>query len=111
MLTFAVASSPSDEPIATGSDIAACNDDAGTDYIFYQVPSDTITRALSYTAEMSDFKSITALSGDSKLATAYVSNSTSAGAMLLYQDTTNASSISYLQVSRTGAELAVDNVP
>ncbi|KAK4934141.1 hypothetical protein LTR28_010871 [Elasticomyces elasticus] len=90
-----------------GSDIAVCNDGAGTDHIFYQEePGSNIKRALSYNSAMTDFKTLEAASVGSKLAASYPTTGSNAGALVMYQNATDPSTLWFSQIARTGSEVA-----
>ncbi|KAK5000990.1 hypothetical protein LTR66_000269 [Elasticomyces elasticus] len=95
------------QTIKSGSDIAVCNDGAGTDHIFYQEePGGNIKRALAYDAVMSDSETLEVASAGSKLDALYVATGSNPGALVMYQNATDPSTLWFSQIARTGTEVA-----
>lgn len=88
--------------ITSGSDIAAANDGASTDHIFYEVNNE-LTRSLYYGQGFSNLETLGPVARGSKLSATY--DTSYLGAMVYYQEANNASAIGYQEINRSGQKV------
>ena len=93
-------SGPSDFP--SNADIAAANDGAGTDHIFYQNADGNLVRTLYYSDAITGSESIASIPSGSKIAATYYSTMSGEGALVYYKNASRTDAISYVEVNRNG---------
>lgn len=90
--------------MASGSDVAVCNDDQQNEYVFYQLSSGTVARGLVNPVGTS-YESFSMMQGatrGSKLAATYFEG----GPLYMFQNDSSTSQIWILDVSANGATIA-----
>lgn len=95
--------------IPTGSDIAACNDDQQSEYVFYQLSSGLITRGRVDPSGSSfeEFDNVQGGSSGTKLAAAFVEG----GALLVFQNSSSSSTMWVSDISRTLVNISNIAIP
>ncbi|KAK1044233.1 hypothetical protein LTR74_018322 [Friedmanniomyces endolithicus] len=99
------ATTPSNEGVVSGADIAATTDGVSTDYIFYQNTKNQTVRALYYGENITDFVADLDLLNVASLGyklSATRSSGSSLGAVALTQNSTNPTELLYALITRNG---------
>ncbi len=89
--------------MASGSDIALCDDPFSSEYVFYQLDNDDITRGITDPTEdyFESFDTFGSATTGTKLAASWAES----GAMIAFQNGSSASTMWAQDVSRDGATI------
>ncbi|TKA75692.1 hypothetical protein B0A55_03181 [Friedmanniomyces simplex] len=95
--------------IASGSAIAACNDDSQSEYVHFQLTNGTIVRALvdPSGSMFEQYNNLQSATSNSKMAAAYVDG----GALLMFQNDSSDSTMWAADTSRTMVSILNEAIP